>query len=102
MHIENRNGSRWMKPNERWLRLDADGSTINYNQAACGDIVRDDKGKLWVVRLQKIWGTLPSIDLSLYKQMRLHKVSLFMDSFQAMQLLLTDCEPSHPLSKEIS
>ncbi|XP_028761232.1 uncharacterized protein LOC114719845 [Neltuma alba] len=105
-----RDQCRWTPPPTSYIRLDVDGSVSRNGMGACGGIIRDDQGA-WLMGFQQKLGQAGSTTAELMAiQAGLHlcktkgysKVKLYSDSWEAIQLLASNCNPSHPLREEIT
>ncbi|XP_028752652.1 uncharacterized protein LOC114712303 [Neltuma alba] len=96
-------------PPPDYVRIDVDGSKSREGAATCGGFISDYRGH-WKGGFQRKLGTMPSTAaeihamltrLQLCKQLGYSKIKLYTDSAEALHLLLTDCEPSHPLREMV-
>ncbi|XP_054777328.1 uncharacterized protein LOC129285605 [Prosopis cineraria] len=108
--INNKNETRWNIPSTRWAKLDVDGSTNFNGIAACGGLIRDDKGN-WIKNFSKNLGYQPKIaaehlgimeGLNLCWNAKLTRVNVYSNFVEALSLIDCNFIDSHPLSAIIT
>ncbi|XP_028771626.1 uncharacterized protein LOC114728836 [Neltuma alba] len=108
-NTDHQRADHWIPPTPGCTRLDVDASIISYNKAACGGIIRDERGK-WIMGFQKNLGFYPTTiaeilaiktGLEVCQHLRLKQVQIFSNSLEAISTLLRDSGENHPYGQII-
>lgn len=100
---------KWFPPKHGGLRVDVDASVIGLNEAACGGVIRDARGR-WVLGFRMKLGLYPIAiaemlaikeGISLCAGLQAEELLVCSDSVEAINLLSRYCGHDHPFAAEI-
>ncbi|KAK4272272.1 hypothetical protein QN277_020854 [Acacia crassicarpa] len=87
------------------VRIDVDESIRQHHQAACGGVLRNSQGE-WLMGYHKTLGLRSIIEAEIYAillgfqiglQMNFQRIVIYSDSLDAINILMRDSPPNHPL-----